>query len=166
MGATAASVFLAALLLPCLYAAWTDLSALRIPNAVVLVCVAIYVLLGPIVLPLDAYLGRFVPAAVMLVIGFLLSLTGQFGAGDAKYGAALTLFIAREDLATAMQIYAFMALAGVVVVRGLPRLAPPLATALGWRSFRVTRAFPLGLALSGTVLFYLALVIAVQRAGT
>ncbi|RMF40344.1 MAG: hypothetical protein D6754_03390 [Alphaproteobacteria bacterium] len=159
MSIEAAALFLLALIGPCAYAAWSDLNRMTIPNGVVLICLAIFVALGPFLLPVNDYLWRFVPALVVLAAGFLLNLTGQFGAGDAKFAAALVLFVDPVDHFTVLWIYALLALVSVALVFAVKRLAPRFAEASGYKSLQDRRTFPLGLPLALTILVYLALVI-------
>ena len=156
---TAAVVFFVALAGPCLYAAWSDLRRMTIPNTVVLACLGLYVVLGPMVLPFEAFLWRFVPALPVLVAGFRLHLTCQFGAGDAKFATVLVLFVAPHELTTVIWIYAILSLLSVGVLFAIRRAAPAMAAASSMKSLNSGRAFPLGLPLALTIMVYLALVI-------
>lgn len=162
MTAYAPVIFFVLMLLPCLYAAWKDLSELRIPNKLVLLCLAIFLVSGPVLLDLDEFLWRFAPAGVVLVLGFVLSMTSHFGAGDAKFATVVVLFVAQNHLATFMQTYAFMALAGVIVIWAMRSLFPAFCKSLGWKSLTSGRAFPLGLPIAGALLFYYGLLIRLQ----
>jgi prepilin peptidase CpaA len=162
MPLTAAAVFLAALILPCLWAAWSDLRTMTIPNRLVLITAALFLATGPFLLPLEDVLWRLLAAAAVLVIGFLLNLTGQFGAGDAKFAAAIGLFVApeRSHLAAILVIYAALALVSVAILTLVKRSMPARAAASSYRSLRERGRFPLGLPLALSILGYLALVIA------
>lgn len=157
MSLTASAVFFLALLGPCLWAAWSDLKSMTIPNAVVLACLALFLVTAPFVLPLEDMLWRLATGVLVLVAGFCLFLTGQFGAGDAKFAAALTPFVARIDLPTVLWIYAATALLSVGAVALVKWRAPAFAAASGFRALRERRRFPLGLPLALTILVYLAL---------
>jgi prepilin peptidase CpaA len=159
MGIEAAALFLAALALPCLWAAWSDLTTMTIPNRIVLAVAAIYVVLGPLVLPFDAYLWGFANGAIALVAGFLLFLTGQFGAGDAKFLAAIALYVGRIDVPTVLWIYAILALLSVAVVSLVKWRMKEFAAKGPLGSLREKRRFPLGLPLALSILVYLALVV-------
>lgn len=154
---TEAVIFLIALAGPCLYAAWSDLKSMTIPNTVVLVCLGLFLLLGPFLMPWEVFLWRFVPALIALVIGFLLSSFGQFGAGDAKFASALLLYVQWIDLSTVLWLYAIIALLSVAALFLLKRAAPAWAQGSGLRALRERRSFPLGLPLAITILAYLAL---------
>lgn len=156
---TAAIVFLAALAGPCLHAIWTDLSGMTIPNRTVLLTVALFLATAPFVLPLHELAWRFVPALIVLVAGFLLNLTGQFGAGDAKFAAAIVLFVETQHLLSLLWIYAILALVSVAVILAVKRLAPAWSSASRLKALRERRVFPLGIPLALSVLAYQGLVI-------
>lgn len=147
-----------ALALPiCLWVAYTDLSAMRIRNEAVLVLVAVFALVGPFVMPLDAYAWRFVQLAAVLGIGFALTAAGAIGAGDAKFAAAMAPFVAAGDASRVMLLFAGL----LVVTYGTHRLARMVpavrALAPGWRSWSEPRDFPMGITLGATLTVYLAL---------
>lgn len=150
----APAVFLTALLGPCLYAAWSDLKSMTIPNRVVLICLGLFVVLGPFLLPFDEYLWRFVPAFIALLIGFILNMIGQFGAGDAKFASAILLFVPLHDLTTVFWLYAAITLLSVAAMFLIRLSAPGWAATSGLKSFRERRVFPLGLPLALTILAY------------
>jgi prepilin peptidase CpaA len=156
---TQAIVFLVLLAGPCLYAVWTDLSRMTIPNRVVLVTVALFVAAAPFVMPLEEMAWRFLPAFIVLVAGFLLNLTGQFGAGDAKFAAAIVLYVPQQDLPSLLWIYAILALLSVALLYAVKKAMPARAAASGLKSLSETRTFPLGVPLALTALAYQALVI-------
>jgi prepilin peptidase CpaA len=154
-----AAVFLAALALPCLYAAWTDLTRMTIPNWLVLVIAALYVVLGPVVLDFDRYLWGFANGGVVLAAGFLLFLTGQFGAGDAKFAASVALFVDYGDIPTMLWLYAIIALLSVGALALVKWRMPEFAALSAFKSLQDRRRFPLGLPLALSILVYLALVV-------
>ena len=67
----------------------SDMKVMKIPNVAVLGLVAVFLVVGPFVLPLQEWGFRWLHLAVVLVIGFLLNLIQGIGAGDAKLAAAL-----------------------------------------------------------------------------
>lgn len=71
-----------------IWAAWSDLARMRIPNMSVVALLCIFALAGFAVLPFDQYLYRWLHFVVVLVLGFVLNSTGTLGAGDAKFAAA------------------------------------------------------------------------------
>ncbi len=81
-----------ALVAICTWAAFNDVKEYKIPNAVVLLTLLLYI---PFVLTsaenID-WLDGLTTFAVVLVAGFLLFATGIIGAGDIKFFAALALW--------------------------------------------------------------------------
>jgi len=134
----------------------TDLSTMRIPNKAVLALVGVYAAVGVLTLPLSVFAWSWLNLAVVLVVGFLLSLTGGFGAGDAKFAAAMAPFIAAADALPFLMLLSVMAIAGFVLHR-LARQVPALVAATpGWVSWQ-RRDFPFGIALAPSLTVYLAL---------
>ena len=146
--------FLIALLPVCLIVAFNDLKFMKIPNWTVLTMVAIFVVLGFLVLPMETYLWRFAGLAVTLVAGFLLSAAKLMGAGDAKFMAAAALFIAPSDAGSVVIVLALMGPVALLLHRLAGRFG--LKNALPeWESWQRTRDFPWGLPLTATLLIYL-----------
>ncbi|MCC0078281.1 MAG: prepilin peptidase, partial [Rhodobacter sp.] len=100
-----------------LYAAWSDLRAMRIPNLSVVALMAIYAIVGVLTLPLGTWAWSWLHFGVVLVIGFVLSLSGTFGAGDAKFAAAMAPFVALGDLRLFLVLLCAVAIAALVVHR-------------------------------------------------
>lgn len=139
-----------------LYAALSDLRAMRIPNATVLALIAVYTVIGLMVFPFSVWAWSWLHFAVALVIGFVLSMTGGFGAGDAKFAAAMAPFIALADLRLFLVLLAAVTLAAFVAHRVL-RMVPAIRRATpNWESWE-RKEFPFGLALGPALIFYLAL---------
>ncbi len=152
-----AALWLAILATPvALYVAWSDLRAMRIPNLSVLTLILVYAVVGAITLPLDIWAWSWLHFAVVLVIGFVLSLTGGFGAGDAKFAAAMAPFVALGDLRLFLVLLCAVSIAALVVHRAM-RAIPLIRRATpGWASWQ-RREFPFGLALGPALIFYLVL---------
>lgn len=146
--------FLIALFPIMMIVAFNDLKFMKIPNKTVLAMIAVYIVLGFLILPLDAYLWRFAGLVVALVAGFILSSISMMGAGDAKFMAAAALFIAPEH---ALRVIIMLALLGPVALI-LHRLAGSLFARKAfpdWESWQRKREFPWGLPLTATLLIYL-----------
>ncbi len=139
-----------------LWVVLSDLRSMRIPNAAVLALIAVYALVGLATLPLPAWGWGWAHFAVVLVIGFVLSLTGGFGAGDAKFAAAMAPFVALGDARLFLVLLATVALAGFVTHRLARRVALVRAQTPDWESWERAE-FPMGLALGPALIFYLAL---------
>lgn len=139
-----------------LWVVWSDLSKMRIPNKAVIALIAVYAVVGAIALPLPVWGWSWLHFAVVLVVGFVLTLTGGFGAGDAKFAAAMGPFIALGDLRLFMVLLGAVVLASFTAHR-LLRLVPVLRQATPeWESWQ-RKEFPMGLALGPALIFYLAL---------
>ena len=135
---------------------WSDLSRMRIPNKAVIALIAIFAVVGLLVLPLPVWGWSWVHFAVVLAVGFVLSLSGGFGAGDAKCAAAMAPFVALGDLRLFLVLLAAVVLAGFIAHR-LLRLIPAVHSATPqWESWQ-RREFPMGLALGPALVFYLGL---------
>ena len=139
-----------------IWVAWSDMKWMKIHNYAVFALVAVYLIIGPIALPLPAWAWGWVSLGLILVVGFALSSVGLLGAGDAKFAAAMAPFVALGDLGGFMLL-----LAGVIVVsfaahRVVRRLPAIVGRAPDWESWH-RRDFPLGLALGPGLLAYVAL---------
>jgi prepilin peptidase CpaA len=134
---------------------WTDLSTMRIPNKAVMALIGVYALIGVATLPLSVWAWSWVHLAVVLVAGFLLSLTGGFGAGDAKFAAAMAPFVALGDATLFCLILSVLTITSFVTHR-IARQVPAIrAAAPGWASWE-RREFPFGVALAPALIVYLA----------
>lgn len=141
----------------CLWAAWSDLSTMKIPNKAVLSLVGVFALVGLIVLPLPEYAWRWTHLGVVLLVGFVMSSLGLLGAGDAKFAAAMAPFVALPDAGRFLMLMAAVTLAAFVIHR-LLRATPAIRVRTpDWESWTRGRQFPLGLALGPGLIFYLAL---------
>lgn len=139
-----------------LYVAWSDMAAMRIPNKAVLALLVVYAVVGLIALPFVDYAWRWTHFAVVLVAGFVLTMIGAMGGGDAKFGAAMAPFLALGDLQIFLLIFSVSLLAAFAAHR-LARAIPALrGLAPHWESWSNPK-FPMGLALSASLLIYLAL---------
>jgi len=155
-----ATVWSAAWFLPfvlplCFWVAWSDLSRMKIPNRSVLLLLAVFLAIGLIALPLETYLWRIAGAGIVFAVGVVLYSFGGIGAGDIKFAAAMAPFFDHGDLANVMYLFAAVLLAAVATHQ-LARHTPLRRIAPGWTSWQ-SRYFPMGLALTGTLAFYLIL---------
>jgi prepilin peptidase CpaA len=157
---TVALVLLLGALPVCAWAAYVDLSRMKIPNRAVAALAMVFFVAGLLLLPLDSWsLGdwawRWIHLVVVLLIGMALNAVYLIGAGDAKFAAAAAPFVALSDLGTLLWLY----VASVLLCWLLhsiarhsfgPRLAP------GWVSWTTGKRFPMGLALGVALVAYLA----------
>lgn len=156
VSSVAATWFLPLVLPICLYVCYTDASTMLIRNHAVVALIAVFAAVGPFVMPLDDYLWRYLHLAVVLVAGVALNAGGALGAGDAKFAAAAAPFFHIADLRFVLALFAATLLAAFVAHRiakhsALRRLAPD------WKSWSSGARFPMGLALAGTLVLYLAI---------
>lgn len=139
-----------------IWAALSDMKRMKIPNASVLAMAAVWPLLGWYVSPtLTVWAWGFALMAIVFVAGFLLYLTGTFGAGDAKFAAAMAGLFVGGNIGEILLII-FVCMVGALVVHRLLRSIPWVRNATpDWESWTRRRYFPFGLALSAIVVFYL-----------
>lgn len=151
----AALIFLALVLPISVWASVSDLKRMKIPNKAVLTMAAIWPLIGWMLVPFDAWLWGFALMAIVLLLGYLAYTTGTFGAGDAKYAAAMAPFFVGADYAWIMLLIA-SCLIGALITHRIMRAIPAIRRMTpDWESWTQRRYFPLGFALSGIVVFYL-----------
>lgn len=153
---TGALILLVPVLPIAIWAAVSDMKRMKIPNKAVLALAALWPLLGWMaVATWTTWLWGFALMAIVLVVGYLLYSTGTFGAGDAKYAAAMAPIFVGADFGTMLLLIAaglLGALAAHLVMRSIPavrRLTPD------WESWQQRRFFPLGFAMSGILVIYL-----------
>lgn len=156
ISAQAALWFLPFVLPICFYVAFTDLREMRITNQAVVALAAVFVVIGPFLMPLPAFGWQLVQLVFMLILGIVLNAAGAIGAGDAKFAAAAAPYVALGDLRVLMALFAANLLAAFATHRlakhtALRRAAP------GWKSWDMGWKFPMGLSLGGTLALYLVL---------
>ena len=140
----------------CLWVAYSDLRAMRIPNPAVYSLFGLFVLVGPVVLPLGDYLWQLLHMPVLLVLGIAINAARLVGAGDAKFLAAAGPYLWLGDLRALFLIFLTTLLAGFIAHR-LARHSPLRRLAPGWRSWSVGTKFPMGFPLAATLMIYLVL---------
>lgn len=138
-----------------IYVAWRDLSSMKIPNVSVYALFAVFVILGPFVMPLETYGIRWAQGLGMLVVGMVLNAAGAMGAGDSKFIAAAAPFIATTDAVFVLFIFSGALLAAFAAHR-IARATPFRSLVPHWESWETGRRFPMGFPLSVTLALYLA----------
>lgn len=136
---------------------WSDLARMRIPNAAVLALLAVFLLVGPFVLPLADWGWRWLNFAVVLAIGFVLNMGGILGGGDAKFLAAMAPFVALGDAAFFMVLLAVAMIAAYVGHRAFRAVPAVRRAAPDWQSWNAGKKFPMGVPLALSLVIYLAL---------
>lgn len=161
---TQALVFLILTLPSCIWAAWSDMKAMKIPNRANDIMFGVYVVAGAALVlwgpdpgwGWSAYLWRYANFAVVLLVGMAMTATRLMGAGDAKFLAAASPFIALGDLGLVLMLY----LASLIVTFILHRIARATAIrnlAPDWTSWQPGKRFPMGLAFGVTLPLYFIL---------
>lgn len=146
------AIVLASLL--CAYVAWKDLSKMEIPNSAVLATVGLYAVFGALLLPLESYLQGWLQGGVVLIVGFALFQLGLLGGGDAKFAAAMAMFVGTGDGFPFTLLLLVMMLASFAthrLLKHVPFIRKATGTWVSWES----RAFPMGLPMGLTLAFYL-----------
>ena len=153
----------AALMLPAtlvigIWVAWSDMKYMKIPNMAVLALLGVWVVLGLLILPFSQWAIGLGLGAALLVIGFFAALIRFFGAGDAKFIAAMAPFFVQSNLRFVLVMGAGALLAAFFTHR-LAKIIPPLRRQTqDWQSW--TRAdFPMGFALAGILNIHIVLLI-------
>ncbi len=72
-----------------IWVAWSDLKTMKIPNRAVMAMAAVWLALGWFAVGWELWLWGFALMAIVLVVGFIGNALGMFGAGDAKFAAAM-----------------------------------------------------------------------------
>ena len=137
-----------------MWVAWSDLARMKIPNKAVIALLAVFAIVGILTLPLDVYVWRYAHFAIVLAAGFLMTITGVVGAGDAKFAAAMAPFVAVIDSTAIAAIFAVTTITAFILHR-LARVSPLRKLAPNWESWERTRDFPMGLPLAVTLITYL-----------
>lgn len=140
----------------CVWAMLSDLKFMKIRNQCVLAMMVVFGVIGLIALPLDVYLWRWSHFAVILAVGFVLNMGGMFGAGDAKFAAAMAPFFDFGDYTVALYLYCITALAGFAVHRIIRRIPIITRATPDWHSW-TSKRMPFGLSLGVMMVTYLVL---------
>jgi len=154
--ASAALWFLLPVAFVSFIAAFNDLKRMKLPNPVVLALGLIYVALGPFVLPFEQYLWGFAHGFVMYFVGMLAFAYLGVGAGDGKFAAAMSMFIPFADATLVLSLFAAFLLGAFLAHRALRAMPVVRRATPDWVSWE-HKKFPMGLALAGTMICYLAL---------
>ena len=152
---TDAMILLVPVLPIAIWAALSDLKRMKIPNNAVIAMAAVWPLLGWYLLPLTAWFWGFALMVIVFAAGFLLYLTGTFGAGDAKFAAAMPGIFVGGNIGEILLII-FVSMVGSLILHRVLRSLPVVRNATpDWESWTRRRYFPFGMALSVIVVFYL-----------
>lgn len=137
-----------------IWVSWSDMKFMKIPNKAGLAMLVLWLVVGLIMVPFQTWLWGWALAAAVLVAGFVLNASGAVGAGDAKFAAAMAPIFIYADLRFIFGLFA-ACLLGAFAAHRLVGLIPAFrAASSDWQSW-TRKDFPMGLALSGTLIFYL-----------
>ena len=142
-----------------IWVSWSDMKFMKIPNKAVMALLAVWLVVGLLAvlltpLPFKAWAFCWALAAVVLAVGFIANAAGLVGAGDAKFAAAMAPFFIGGNLRLIAALYA-ACLLGAFAAHRLARAIPAFRAATSdWASW-TNKDFPMGLALAGTLIFYL-----------
>ncbi|MFV2051701.1 A24 family peptidase [Aliiroseovarius sp. YM-037] len=139
-----------------IWAAFSDLKTMKIPNNAVIALVLAFAVVGLFALPLADYAWRYVHLIVVLGIGIALNMAGAIGAGDAKFAAAMAPFIALGDIMVFLIVFAVVLIAAFVTHRVFSQIPQVRLATQDWESWG-NKDFPMGLALGGALIAYLVL---------
>ena len=151
---TAALSFLPFALAIGIWVSWSDMRYMKIPNTAVLALGAVWLVVGILVVPFESWLWGWALAAIVLTGGFIANAAGLLGAGDAKFAAAMAPFFALSNLRFDLGLLAACLLGAFASHRLLRRVPQFRAATPEWASW-THEDFPMGLALSGMLIFYL-----------
>lgn len=145
----------------CILAAFNDMKSMKIPNLLVLALLATFILIGPFALGFETWAWRLTHFVVVLFCGILLYATGQLGAGDAKFAAAMAPFVARADFGMFFSLVAaclIIALLGHRILGAIPAIRNRTPDWASWTTDAdarwYKRRFPVGLSLAMSLVIY------------
>jgi len=147
----------------CVWVAISDLRSMRIPNVAVLAMTAVFVVIGLVLVfglgvwTLETYLWRLAALGIVLLAGFIVTSLGMVGAGDAKFAAAMAPFVAPGDVLFFLMLFALVLIASWITHRTAGRVPALRRATADWASWDQGKLFPMGVALAGTLVIYLAL---------
>lgn len=142
-----------------IWVAWSDMKTMKIPSKAVMALGAGFLIIGlglvlTGLLPFTAFLWALALGLIVLVAGFLGNAAGLFGAGDAKFAAVMAPFFIGADARFVMGLFAACLLGAFASHRLAARIPTFRAATTDWASW-TNKDFPMGLALAGTLIFYL-----------
>lgn len=141
----------------CVWVGLSDLRQMKIPNVAVLALTAVFLVAGLITLLMDEYLWRLAALAIVLAAGFLITALGLVGAGDSKFAAAMAPFIAPGDYMFFLALFSLVLIASYATYRGASRVPAVRRATPHWASWEQDKKFPMGVALAGALVIYLAM---------
>lgn len=155
---TLESMWFLPLALPiCIWVALSDLRQMRIPNVAVLALTGVFLVTGLFALPMDAYVWRLAAFGIVLLAGFVITSLGLVGAGDSKFAAAMAPFIAPGDYLFFLALFSMVLIGSWITHRSAGRVPAVRRATAHWSSWEQGKLFPMGVALAGSLIIYLAM---------
>ena len=151
-----AIVFLVVTLPFCIFAAWSDLKFLKIPNIVPVSMVLIFIVVGPFVLPFTEYKLSLLYGLIALLLSLVVFAAKIVPAGDLKYTTAIIPYVNTGELLNFVMFLSLCSLLAVLIHSIVGRLGLGPASWASWQESGRKRRFPFGFALSGALITYLA----------
>ncbi|NEY91432.1 hypothetical protein G4Z14_14095 [Rhodobacteraceae bacterium KMS-5] len=135
------------------------MKSMKIPNKAVIALASSFLVAGLLaiafnLLPFTAFLWALGLGAIVLLLGFVGNATGLIGAGDAKFAAVMAPFFIGADLRFVLGLFSACLLAAFASHRLMGRVPAFRRATAEWASW-THKDFPMGLALAGTLIFYL-----------
>lgn len=163
MTAGAATALLPFALAIGIWVSWSDMKFMKIPNNAVIALLVVWLVIAPLTivmadLPAMDWLWGWALAAIVLAVGFVANALRLVGAGDAKFAAAMAPFFVGSDLRLVLALFAACLLGAFTAHRAVRLIGPFRSATADWASW-THKDFPMGLALSGTLVFHLLLTI-------
>jgi prepilin peptidase CpaA len=154
MPSASSALWLLPFILPiCIWVAWSDMKFMKIPNKAVMALAAVWLAVGWLAVPLQDWLWGIALGAIVLAITFTLTVARLIGAGDAKFAAAMAPFFVQSDIRIVLALFAACLLGAFAahrILRAIPAFRRATPDWLSWTH----PDFPMGLALTGTLIFY------------
>lgn len=159
MTAAQAIFFLPFVVIIGIWVAWTDMSKMKIPNVAVISLLAVWVVLGLIVVPWQVWAWGLAIAFCVMLVGILGMVLRLLGGGDAKFVAAMTPYFVQDELRHTLLLSVVVILAALTlhrIWRAIPALRSMAPT---WESW-IHNDFPLGFALAGILIIHVGTIAA------
>ena len=127
---------------------------MRIPNQASIVMIAVWIVVGILVVPLKLWAMGLGLGLAVLVVTFIMNAGGLIGGGDAKFAAAMAPAFIHANITLLCMIYVACSLGALAAHRLLKYVPPFRAATPDWKSW-THKGFPFGTTLSATLIFYL-----------
>lgn len=141
----------------CIYVAWNDLRAMKIPTWSTDALAIVFVVVGIFVMPFSDYLWRYAHFGVVLVVAIILNAIGAMGAGDSKFLASAAPFVAVPDIGIVFYLLGAGMVLGLIIHRTARAIPAIRNLTPEWASWSQKKRFPMGFAMGPVLIIYLAL---------